>query len=277
MITNDIINEIIRSFSSLWKVKCHGKTIEIITPMSTVNNSFVSVFISNKDGYYIVSDGGWIADEIYETIVYNPKEKSFEANNRLFEFYLEQYAVKQTIKPKILYYKVTKEDKLIPNLVYDLSNFISVVVSSSFISFEDKIEKENKKRFSSEASQYIKSIIPKNKVKLNASVEPDNKELNNIRFNAIIHSQTKMIPVSYVTGSKDLYFKNAIGVANTQFQTIQSYPVSDFILRSVAIIDDTADGYNKFKNSAFLNTLSKNSDIVEWTNKPQISEILNMP
>jgi hypothetical protein len=40
----------------------------------------------------------------------------------------------------------------------------------------------------------------------------------------------------YITGSKDLYFKNAIGVANTQFQTIQDYSIKDFILRNVAII-----------------------------------------
>lgn len=276
MITNEIINDIIKSFNSLWKIKYHGRTVEVITPMSTINNSFVSVFISQKDNYYIVSDGGWIDDETYETVAYNLNEKSFEANNRLFEFYLEQYNIKQTIKPKKLYYKVTDDSRFVPNLVYDLSNFISIVISSSFISFEDKIERDNKVRFSTEASKYIKSIISKNKVKINASVDPGNKDLNGIRFSAIIHSQTKMIPVSYITGSKDLYFKNAIGVANTQFQTIQDYPIKDFILKYVAIIDDTADGYGKFKNSAFLHTLSRNSKIVEWTNKAEIDIALNV-
>lgn len=276
MIANEIINDIIQSFNSLWKIKYHGKTIEVITPMSTINNSFVSVFISNKDDHYIVSDGGWISNETYDTIAYNPNEKNFEANNRLFEFYLEQYDIRQTIKPRILYYKVTNNAKFIPNLVYDLSNFISIVISSSFISFEDKIERDNKRRFSTEASNYLKSIVSKNKVKTNASVDPENKELNSIKFNAIVHSNTKMIPVSYITGSKDLYFKNAIGVANTQFQTIQDYSIKDFILRNVAIIDDTADGYNKYKNSAFLHTLSKHSNIVEWTNKSEITRAITV-
>ena len=234
----------------------------------------MSVFISNKDGYYVVSDGGWIADETYETIAYNPKDKNFEANNRLFEFYLEQHKIKQTIKPRILYYKTTDNKEFIPNLVYDLSNFISIVVSSSFISFEDKDERENKRRFSMEVSSYLKSIISKDKVKINASVDPNNKELNSIKFSAIVLSNTKMIPVSYITGSKDIYFRNAIGVANAQFQAIQDYPIEDFILRKVAIVDSAAEGYNKYKNSAFLSALSKNSNIVDWADKNEVSKIL---
>ena len=41
----DIIKIIIASFSSLWKVKKYGKTIEIITPFFTTNDCFVSVFL----------------------------------------------------------------------------------------------------------------------------------------------------------------------------------------------------------------------------------------
>ena len=45
----DIIKIIIASFSSLWKVKKYGKTIEIITPFFTTNDCFVSVFLTERE------------------------------------------------------------------------------------------------------------------------------------------------------------------------------------------------------------------------------------
>ena len=61
----DIIKIIIASFSSLWKVKKYGKTIEIITPFFTTNDCFVSVFLTEREGYYIITDGGWISENYY--------------------------------------------------------------------------------------------------------------------------------------------------------------------------------------------------------------------
>ena len=50
----DIIKIIIASFSSLWKVKKYGKTIEIITPFFITNDSFVSVFLLEKEGFTLL-------------------------------------------------------------------------------------------------------------------------------------------------------------------------------------------------------------------------------
>ena len=64
----DIIKIIIASFSSLWKVKKYGKTIEIITPFFTTNDCFVSVFLTEREGYYIITDGGWISENYYKML-----------------------------------------------------------------------------------------------------------------------------------------------------------------------------------------------------------------
>ena len=54
----DIIEEIIKAFSSLWKIKQRGDSIEIITPVTTSNDSFVSFFLTRRGDEYVVTDGG---------------------------------------------------------------------------------------------------------------------------------------------------------------------------------------------------------------------------
>ena len=61
----DIFDIIKETFNSLWSVKKYGKTIEIVTPLFTTNDCFVSVFLTEREGYYIITDGGWISENYY--------------------------------------------------------------------------------------------------------------------------------------------------------------------------------------------------------------------
>ena len=51
------IYELVRAaYQSLWKIKNHGETIELITPMVTTNDMFISVFVTRRGDDYIVTD-----------------------------------------------------------------------------------------------------------------------------------------------------------------------------------------------------------------------------
>ena len=84
-----LIEYIIKSYNSLWKIKKHGNTFEIITPIATTSNIFVSVFLTRRGDDFIVTDGGWIDSGMYEC----------EANSddiyyfKLFQYYLEDYEI----------------------------------------------------------------------------------------------------------------------------------------------------------------------------------------
>ena len=41
---DDVFGTIVKAYQSLWRFKDYGTTLEIITPVATVNNMFVSVF-----------------------------------------------------------------------------------------------------------------------------------------------------------------------------------------------------------------------------------------
>lgn len=44
----NIFDTIVQAYQSLWHFKDYGNTLEIITPVATVNNMFVSIFITKR-------------------------------------------------------------------------------------------------------------------------------------------------------------------------------------------------------------------------------------
>ena len=121
-----LIEYIIKSYNSLWKIKKHGNTFEIITPIATTSNIFVSVFLTRRGDDFIVTDGGWIDSGMYEC----------EANSddiyyfKLFQYYLEDYEIDILEHAGYhYYYKKIEKAELVPNIVYDLSSFINAETS----------------------------------------------------------------------------------------------------------------------------------------------------
>ena len=129
----DYIFEIIRTaFNSLWKMRMRGDTLEVITPFATTNDKFVSVFISVRENGYVVNDGGWLSNGIYDCNL--PLLNDIYI--RVLNYYMNEYKVKSIDAHRnTYYYKITKEERLIPNLVFDMAAFIKEAVSSSFINY----------------------------------------------------------------------------------------------------------------------------------------------
>ena len=53
----DILKNIVEVYSRLWSFRERGDTVEIITPCSTTNDSFVSVFLTQRENEFIITDG----------------------------------------------------------------------------------------------------------------------------------------------------------------------------------------------------------------------------
>ena len=80
-----IFKEITDAFGALWKCRPVGDSLEITTPFPTSTSMYVTVFLTKRDDAWIVSDGGWVCNEIYNCEL--PTEEKIY--NRVFDFFLD--------------------------------------------------------------------------------------------------------------------------------------------------------------------------------------------
>lgn len=269
----DIFKNIKEEFCSLWAFKERGETLEIITPYATTSNKFVSVFLTIKSKEFIISDGGWLSDNTYETT------PDFEDDiyTKVFAYYQNFFDIKSVTANALEYYfKKTEKEELIPNLVFDVASFVSAVSSSSQIQFIDIKEKEERARFQKQASDYIRAISPKTEnFKVHFRKYIDDK-LKNIKFSAVVTNNNKLTLINYITGSTIDYFISSIGKANIYFEVVNKSVFKNHIQKKVALINDTATGYNKEKLFDVLeqldNTTKKNN--ILWHQKEKLKAII---
>ena len=266
-----IFTDIVASFDKLWKFKIRGNSLEIITPFITTSQKFISVFLSEKNGEFIISDGGWIESNIYECSL-NFDDDTF---NRAFFHYYNAFNIKEVIGSSNVryYYKKTSKAFAIPSLVFDLANFMASILSLSEIEFIDKQEKETKERFQSSANSFIQSIVPLDKLEFGAYLGVRRE----IRISAIIRRpKSKLVLVQYVTGSTLSYFFNSITRTNFLFEMAQKSTYGQQIENKISLIDNMASGFNlsQFNNS--INHLLENthSQMVTWSDKEKLRELV---
>jgi hypothetical protein len=265
----DIFNIIIHAFNALWNIKHYKNTIEIITPSFTTNDCFISVFITERNGRFIITDGGWISENYYN----NSFDNDDEYYLKLFSFYKEQFAIEETeSKDKIYYYKSTNKKELIPNIVLEMATFISTVVSSSFIQFQENQDKDLQKRFKSQVNTFLSSSFEKNELKLSSAIDEQYKD---IKFNAVLTTGNKVTLYNYVTGTTDFYFKGSLGRSNMNFQLINRTPCKARIHKRITVINNTATGYNLNKLQQYLDLIPEEteSEIINWSNKNELLKI----
>lgn len=123
----ELENYIKESFNHLWNIRHRGESLEITTPFVTINSDFVTVFLTKKNSdFWIVTDGGWLDDGRYGVIDYS-------SGNKIIDYFRKEYEIKSTTRKtdgRIINWIGTKEEKMIPTIIYNLATFISQVVSS---------------------------------------------------------------------------------------------------------------------------------------------------
>ena len=266
----NILRDITQSFNTLWHFKKLGNTYEIITPFSSTNNNFISVFLTMRNGGYVITDGGWISNNFYDVEF----DASDETLAKIFNYYAGYYSIKTTEASGVVYYfKSTNNINMISSLIYDVSNFISTIVSSTLISFQDEKDKDSARLFRSEANGFINSIFSKDALKFKGVVDPN---LGSVRFNAVVTQNDKFSLINYVTGTNEYYFINSIGKSNMTFQIINKSSYAQFIKNRITLVDDSASGYKREKVDQYLSLIPDvaQAKIIGWNEKERIRELV---
>lgn len=262
--------EIIKTaFQSLWQFKDYGNTLEIVTPVATVNDMFVSVFITRRNNDYIATDGGWIDSGMYECDV------DWKANifKKIGVFYLEKFEILKTeAKGRTFYYKRVENIDLLPNIVFDMSNFINAIVSSSNIKFtadrEEITFRKNvrgfmNREFGYERFEYDKPL----------------SEGMQIKFNAIDRNKDGVNLINFVSGSNSSYYANSLCRSNTNFQMICPLHERYNVLRTVTLLDDTKPSVINSPQvqtyyNYLLNSRTDKNRVVLWSQKDELAKAI---
>jgi hypothetical protein len=271
MILESIYTNITNSFGSLWKYKERGETLEIITPFATTNNRFISVFITLRQDSYIISDGGWINNNEYETILLS-EDPCFE---KVYLHYLHSFNIRTTKGNDngVIFFKSTNNEAMIASMVFDIANFASAIVSASTIEFGDKKEIETKEMFRKTATNFISEIVPPENLEVNGYLDDEGY----IKINAIVKRGSNLTLVNYITGSNPHYFNNSINKSNMIFELAAKSRYKDNIKSNIVVIDDGATGYVKPKISTFLNHFLEHTSTqpVNWSARINLRNYLN--
>lgn len=225
----EIFNHIVRSFQALWKMKNYGTTIEVITPMVTANDNFVSVFITRRGNDYVVTDGGWIESGMYEC---EPESLNLTFH-RVFKYYINQYDVVATeALGKKFYFKKIASLDMLPSIVFDMCNFISCVVNTAFIPLMADRETNTFKR---KAHAFLERSFGDESFEFDRPLTPD----LNIKFSAIKREGDELKVINFVSGANATNFANTLCRSNTNFDMIEANRRDLHISKTITLLDDS--------------------------------------
>jgi hypothetical protein len=121
----------------------------------------------------------------------------------------------------------------------------------------------------------LRAILPKKEKPIRFRQHIDDK-LKNIKFSAVVTNNNRLTLINYVTGSTPEYFISSIGKANIYFEVVNKSAYKTHIDRKVALINDTAPGYQKNKIADILeqleNTTKKNN--ILWHQKEKLKKVV---
>lgn len=263
-----IINDIIQAFSSLWKIRKRGDSWEIITPVSTSNDGFVSVFLTVRGDEYIVTDGGWVDSGVYDI-----DDISGMTYKKILNYYIETYHIK-TVKGHNVdyYYKKVSNPIYIPNLVFDVSAFIGGLVSTSCAEIAQTTDKSYN-IFTKKAHTYLRTFIP-NECFL--SKKEIKEAFPTLSFGAAIKSCNGVALLNFATGSSDNYYINSLCKSQTSFQIAKKLDINCKIANRILLIDDQKNSLTSDKVGMIVRFIREEGicDIENWSNRNALKERL---
>ena len=258
---DSILNIIKHSFGQLWKCRPRGESIEIITPMPTSTDMYVSIFITKRNDAWIVTDGGWINRGIYNCEL--PLEDS--VYSKIYSHFMDEFNISTTDSPSgiLFHYKGTRDYSLIPNIVFDLANFISSVVSCACIEYRSQ---HDTPVFKKTVKQFLSERLPSGtNVAYNTSLTGTK---NDARFSAIISStKGKLSLVNFVSGYSAQYFKAGIYRSSFLFDMAEFSPAKERIRNKIVLVDDSVTSFNRLRVNSIIETCkNKDQRVLTWSN-----------
>lgn len=258
------------SFCNLTGFKIRDSSLEVLTAFSTINNKFVSVFITLTRGKIIVTDNGWIDQNYYD---FGIKDTDEHIVDRIINSFRASYKVK-TVEDKVgvqFNYKVCENAEQIPSAVFDLANFIVGVVNAHCIQLRDEIEERERETFKQDANNFLKGNYDDNVI-LRKGLD----DYKNIKFNAVINRGSNLYLISYVTGSSQYYFENDLRRSIVNFEISERSIFKSNIKERIVLINDFASGYSTTRSHSIYQLLDEkiSRNPIKWSEKEKILEIV---
>jgi len=268
-----ITEAIQKDFSSLWKCKHRGNTVEISTPYLLPDSTLFTLFITERDKKIIIHDGGSISEIVSE---YCPlPDDEIKAS---LDGFSAQYEIKQTVgadKEKI-FFKACDKSKLISSAAFDLASFAMTATNVLIAKSIDEPDVEPDKRFQRDADAFIKSAIHNTGLEFKRRQEIP--QFPGIKFSATINRSNRIWIVSYVTGSDLTYFRRSVAETNMNFDHVwkSRQSIKDHIGRTIPLLNTNAIGYQPEKLKWQLDMLKTTAGgtLLPWSNKDSLLNLI---
>jgi hypothetical protein len=246
--------------------------LEVLTPFSSVSHNYISVFITLRNGGYVVSDGGWLSSGAYhgnfevteDVIIKSGLEYSMMA------FSVDVFAQGQG---NSYYFKKCEDKKMLSACVYDVANFVSSMVNSISMSFGDAQDEQRNKLFQTRANEFMGLHYSKDRIRYRHRLD----DVQGASFSAAVFSGIHMSLITYVTGSTEHYFAGDLRKSIVNFELAnKSRKYAQLITHRLALIDDDADGYIPSKIRSVMDLLGEKTSVppVLWRDRQQVIELV---
>ena len=254
---DSLFNEVKGDFSSLWHFKTRGATIEFVTPYSTLGGDFVSVFLTQRENGFVVSDGGRLHDIAGEQGI------ELETRTRVHHAdLLDKYSISEMFdknNDRFFHYKITKDFKMISACVYDLARFHEAVANAIYLetlfSDDETIESRFKTRVKDLLAEKMRALSTKEN-RYSVFVDENTRHYHFTPGICEINTQRIWLPMS-ISRSNLTVYQQSVKNAEFGFRHIQKKISPDCFFAAIL-----APLPESLKSNPTARTIG--SDMEEW-------------
>lgn len=227
-----IFENIKKAFGNLWGFRARGESFEIITPFPTSTSMYVSVFLTLRDGRFVVTDGGWVDKGVYRCQL----QFTNTIYARIYSFFEDDFGINSTTSLDGFKYifKSTKDVRLVPNLVFDVAYFISIIVNNALIQYRDPSDNN---RFRKKAGLLLRQYLTDDRLKFNAPISPEAKDAH---FGAVVTSLKDggVSLVNFISGSTYDNLRGSFAKSNLNYDLLERTAANNMVRNKILLFDD---------------------------------------
>lgn len=145
-------------FTSLWRCESIGDTVEIVTPYTSLSGEALTVFLTQRDDRFVVSDGAHIQKVSNEQSVSLESRKGFHLADMLVKFGVKEAFDEAT--RRVFRFKSTKDLSCLSSCIYDVVHFQETIENAIYLdTLFDAEEDMAAKQFGARVNEIVREKI----------------------------------------------------------------------------------------------------------------------
>lgn len=265
----NLFHEVSRDYAAMWDFKFRGTTLEIVTPHSTISDKFISVFLTERDNFFVITDDGYLHLGDY---VENEAIKAGRCYNNAFSHYERYYAIQRVSdrNGKVIFFTKTESRTMVTSLIHDMASFIVGVANAQQMTLETDQEVVTKQRFAKAAGSFLLDAFPGRQIKFNQELRPDDR----IHFSAGVWRESQVSLIQFITGYDSYHFDTSMAKATMNFLAVNGSALQPAVKKKISLIDTSAGGYGTGGNSSYASLLSSTSSMLYWEERRELVDLV---